>query len=443
MPKNEYDWCIGDAPPGIKPHSIAKQKIYAQYIEKYIHTLNLNPMIPKFKMVIVDGFAGGGVYSTPDGLHNGSPVQIIEAVKKVEDKINSTRKNTFTIQQKYFFIEKKKSNFFYLKKHLTDLEYDKYFDSEIILQEGKFENLYKAIISSILNEFGEKVRVIFILDQYGYTDAPFSIIREIFNSLPNAEIILTISVDHLIDYIQDPERSVKQTQVDIFNDEMVVMRNSGLKLQETLKNGFGLDLKELYNIKKSSGQWRGIIESLITERLKLFSEAKFYTPFFLSEKGSHRDMWIVHLSNHPQARNVMCQIHWDIANQNKVKMSHYGGHGLDMLGYNAKNDKNYADNMLSGFDDFSFNDDAEKKMKEKIMEEFVRALHGNSITFSDFYAQIANHTPAHKGHLNSYASELLQMKELSVIGKNGEQRRSDIKDSDIIQVPPQTSFIFK
>lgn len=442
MPKKEYNWYIGNTPPKIEPHSIAKQKIYAQYIEKYIHTLNPSPMAPKFKMVVVDGFAGGGVYSTPNGVHNGSPVQIIEAVKKAEAEINSNRENTFTIQQKYFFIEKKKSNFLYLKQHLTNLEYDKYFESEIVIQKGKFEDLYRPIIESIRDGFGENVRAIFILDQYGYTDAPFSIIREIFNSLPKAEIILTISVDHLIDYIQNPNEVVKQAQVDMFNGGRTII-NSGLELQKTLKEGLGLDLKELYDIKKSKKQWRGIIENMITEKIKFFSGARFYTPFFLSEKGNHRDMWIVHLSNHPQARNVMCQIHWDIANQDKVKMSHYGYHGLDMLGYNAKNDKNYAENMLSGFDDFSFNDDAEKKMKEKIMEEFVRTLHGTPTTFGEFYAQIANHTPAHKEHLNTYARELLQMRELSVVGKNGEQRRLDIKDTDIIQVPPQGSFVFK
>jgi three-Cys-motif partner protein len=441
MPKKEHCWNIGDPPPNIKPHSIAKQKIYTQYIEKYIHTLNPSPMIPNFKLVVIDGFAGGGVYSTSNGEHNGSPVQIIKAVKKAEAKINSTRKNIFTIQQKYFFIEKKKSNFLYLKQHLTNLEYDKYFNSEIILQKGEFEKLYKSIIDSIRSEFGEKVRAIFILDQYGYTDAPFSIFREIFTSLPNAEIILTISVDHLIDYIQDPERKAKQ-QAGMFNDEQKIIINSGIGLQKTLKNGFGLDLKELHNIKNSEPLWRGIIEHLIIKKLKLFSGAKFYTPFFLSEEGRSRSMWVVHLSNHPQARNVMGQVHWDVATQNEIKMSHHGYHGLDMLGYNAKNDKDYVCNMLSGFEEFSFNTSAEKKMKDKIMEEFLRNLYNNTISFGEFYAQVANHTPAHKEHLKEYAKELLQMRELSVVGKNGEQRRLDIKDTDIIQVPPQSNFIF-
>jgi hypothetical protein len=47
-------------PPRIKPHSIAKQKVYTGYIKEYIHTLNSNPLIPNFNIVIVDAFAGGG-----------------------------------------------------------------------------------------------------------------------------------------------------------------------------------------------------------------------------------------------------------------------------------------------------------------------------------------------------------------------------------------------
>jgi hypothetical protein len=42
-------------------------------------------------------------------------------------------------------------------------------------------------------------------------------------------------------------------------------------------------------------------------------------------------MWLVHLSNHSQARNVMTQVHWDVANHDKTKMNHYG-----MLGFHGK-----------------------------------------------------------------------------------------------------------
>jgi hypothetical protein len=39
-----------------------------------------------------------------------------------------------------------------------------------------------------------------------------------------------------------------------------------------------------------------------------------------------------------------------------------------------------------------------------------------------------------------YMKELLQHKELKIVGKEGEIRRSDIKDSDIIQIPPQMNL---
>jgi three-Cys-motif partner protein len=116
MSKKEYDWNLGEPPPRIKPHSIAKQKVYTEYIKEYIHTLNSNPLIPNFNIVIVDAFAGGGEYLTQDNQrHNGSPIKIIETVKATEKTINETRKKQFTIKQQYFFLEKKKANLDYLK----------------------------------------------------------------------------------------------------------------------------------------------------------------------------------------------------------------------------------------------------------------------------------------------------------------------------------------
>jgi len=435
MSKKEYNWHIGELPPEIKPHSIAKQKVYTEYIEKYIRTLNSNPLIPNFKIVIVDAFAGGGEYSTANGdRHNGSPIKVIESVKKVEVEINLTRKNEFTIQQKYFFLEKKKSNFEYLKHHLTELEYDKLFDKEIVLKRGKFEDNYKDIINQIHKEFSENVRAIFILDQYGYTDVPFSIIRDIFDLLPQSEIILTMAVDGLIDYICDP-KGVAVSHPDFFDNQRKEKVHSGIQFQKTLKEKLGLDLTELNNIKKEDKVWRGIIENMLIDKLKLFSGAKFYTPFFLSEENKHRDMWLVHLSNHQQARHVMGEVHWSVANHEKTKMNHYG-----VLGFHGSNENNYP--FLENIKDFSFNSESERKMKIKNMEEILKFLHNNPITFKRFYEEIANITPAHKEHYRSYMQELLQHKELSIIGKNGEQRRLDVKDDDIIKIPSQRNFIF-
>lgn len=450
MPNNEYKWRIGDLPPTIKPHSIAKQKVYEEYIDKYIHTFNKNPMVPNFKMVIVDGFAGGGAYIDVNGKpHEGSPVKVFQSVINAEKAIDKNRKNKFTVQAKFFFIEKKLTNFNYLKQHLTDLEYDKYFDEKIFIQQGSFEDTYEKIIKSIRQDFTEGIRAIFILDQYGWTNVPTHIIRKIFQELPNAEIILTISVDHLIDYICNPEEFIEaESQIELFGSAHKQKKiEQGIKIKQAARDAFQntleLDLKDLHDTKEEHPQvWRAIIEQKLTEKLQLASGAKYYTPFFLSEEGRHRDMWLVHLSNHSEARNVMTQVHWSVSTHKEIKMQHYGSIGLDMLGYNAKYDDSVNNSLSSSFTDFSFNKEDESNMKLKIIEELPRKLHNNPITWRELYSQCANYTPAHKGQMKDVAQELLQLNELSVIGKDGEIRRTDIKDDDIIQIPPQLNLNF-
>jgi hypothetical protein len=70
----------------------------------------------------------------------------------------------------------------------------------------------------------------------------------------------------------------------------------------------------------------------------------------------------------------------------------------------------------------------------------IQFLHNKPIAFGDFYNQVANNTPADKEIFKGCMKELLQHKELKIVGKEGEIRRSDIKDSDIIQIPPQMNL---
>ncbi len=253
--------------------------------------------------------------------------------------------------------------------------------------------------------------------------------------MPNAEIILTMAVDSLIDYIRDPAKAVAGYS-DLFGGQKQEKINSGLRFQQTLKSKLGLDLVELNNIKKKSGKWRGIIENMLIGNLQLFSGAKFYTPFFLSEENKYRDMWLVHLSNHSQARHVMGEVHWDVANHEKTKMNHYG-----VLGFQGINE--HTNQLFDDIKDFSFDAEAKDRMKMKNMEEIPKALHNNPSSFKEFYASIANNTPAHKEHFRDYMQELLQHKELSITGKNGEQRRVSVKDDDIIKIPRQKNLFSK
>jgi three-Cys-motif partner protein len=73
---------------------------------------------------------------------------------------------------------------------------------------GAFIDNVKPIIDHIKQrKRGE--RVIFVLDQCGYSDVPLPAIRSILGSLSNAEVILTFAVDSLIDYMAANELTQK------------------------------------------------------------------------------------------------------------------------------------------------------------------------------------------------------------------------------------------
>ena len=110
MAKKEYDWHIGDAPPDIELHSITKHRVYEEYLSHYIQVLNSNPMIPEFRLNLIDGFSGGGIYTHPvtGELHDGSPLRLIKTSEAAEAAVNLNRQNAgmrggFKLYVKYYF----------------------------------------------------------------------------------------------------------------------------------------------------------------------------------------------------------------------------------------------------------------------------------------------------------------------------------------------------
>ncbi len=82
MSKQPYNWIPGDPPPRIGRHSLAKHEILKSYLEKYVAVLTARLPPRKFKLTLVDGFAGGGVYLHPDAdtLVYGSPFIMLDAM---------------------------------------------------------------------------------------------------------------------------------------------------------------------------------------------------------------------------------------------------------------------------------------------------------------------------------------------------------------------------
>lgn len=428
MAKKEYDWHIGDDPPKIELHSLAKHRVYEEYLIHYIQVLNANPRIPAFRLSLVDGFAGGGVYRNPqnDDLYPGSPLRLIRAAEAATAAVNTKRQSEgirlpFELNAEYFFIEKKKSNHEYLNWYLSDQGLGSRIGKDIFSLRGEFTEHLRAIITHITST-GRKRRCIFLLDQYGYGEVPFDVIRTIFSNLPNAEIILTFATDWLIDYMSNTPKYLK------------TLRRIGVDLE--------LDIKGLLETKNDTNRWRQVAQFELHRAIKSLSGAQHYTPFFIVSKEANRSFWLVHLSNHPRARDVMTQLHWRLKNH----FAHYGGSGIRMFGYDPTKDDlvtGLAD--LFGETEYSFDETAKNRTLEGVIAELPEFIHQfpDGIRFGDLYRMVANTTPATAEHIKEVSNLLSQARELEILGPNGEHRRkaNRISDEDVIRLPRQKVFI--
>jgi len=127
-----HKWTPGTK-PAIRPHSREKHKLLEAYLGLYVDTLAQNIKVPCLQLTIVDGFAGGNIYT--DGITGeicaGSPTIILEAMREAERRENERRKNPFTIVDHYFFIENDRGNFESLELTLKSSGYAKNINNNI------------------------------------------------------------------------------------------------------------------------------------------------------------------------------------------------------------------------------------------------------------------------------------------------------------------------
>jgi hypothetical protein len=265
-----------------------------------------------------------------------------------------------------------------------------------------------------------KGRSIFILDQYGYGQVPFTQIRHIFNELPKAEIILTFGVDSLINYLSDSKASAR-----ILNR---------LELPAIFRG------RTIDDIKSSELEWRFFMQSQLYRGLAERSGAAHDTPFFIRNTQGHGDYWLVHLSQHATARNEMTEVHWLLHNH----FVHFGKPGLDMF-------------QMPGFDHraggarsnqselFLFNSGAREQSIAALMDDLARRVHASDegIMFDTLFASTCNGTPATKEFYKLALEKLaVGQREIEIVGVDGKRRRSanTIQASDTIRVTGQTDF---
>ena len=86
-----YDWKSG-IPPRLDEHSAAKHRVLRRYVENYIQILCQDPHRDRMRLVVVDGFCGGGIYQDEAGLtHPGSPLILREALQCGRARLHTRR----------------------------------------------------------------------------------------------------------------------------------------------------------------------------------------------------------------------------------------------------------------------------------------------------------------------------------------------------------------
>lgn len=425
MTEVHYNWAPGEAYPTIQQHSVAKHDILRAYLVAYIQTLISNPNRHEFRLALVDGFAGGGVYrhaATGDQLL-GSPFIMLESATEAAFLINKDRQKPVTLNLDYFFIEQDKGAATMLEHELKTHGYGSRIGQDIHLRNSTFEDEAPSIIEFVQKKMPRAGRAIFLLDQYGYSKVPTALINSILTKLPGSEVILTFAVDSLLTYISDHNNMAQNLLNKIGTPD--VLRGRSVE-----------------DIKKTDKDWRLFIQSCLYKDFVDNCNAKFYTLFFIRSEKGHGDYWLMHFSQRARARDVMTRIHW----QNNTNFIHYGGPGMDMfkvLGYVPSQDANYTGQQPLGF-----------CFDESAMDASVKALMGQmpdkvyhddeGITFGELFATTCNESPASAGLYRTAIGELMELHEVEVISADGGQRRSAnrIHDTDLIVPPRQRKWFF-
>lgn len=365
MARKPYQWPADGKPAIIQQHSVAKHDVLRTYLIDYIQTLVVSPQQEELRVTLVDGFAGGGIYihdTTRQTVH-GSPFVFLQSAEAAAEALNRGRQKPLRLNIDYFFVELDKNACASLQRTLIAQGYEPRIGRDIHLCNSAFESQVEPILQFIASKSPKAGRSIFLLDQYGYSEVPTAQIRRIFQTLPAAEVILTFNVDAFLTYASDSD-TTKKTLGDI-------------GIPDVLRG------RTIEDIKRNERDWRLYIQSCLYRELVEACGARFYTLFFIRTEG-HGDYWLVHLSQHPRARDVMARVHWS-KNNNFI---HYGGAGIDMfraLGYSAARDRDFTGQDAFGF---CFDDHAGESSIGSLMTQLPQLIYArdDGLSFGELFA---------------------------------------------------------
>ena len=372
------------------------------------------PGMDVLRIALVDSFAGGGVFRRDGGFRPGSPLLMINAVRQAEARLNASRRKPLRIEAKFFFVDNNSHAVQYLRDTLAAADIPRHLHDSITIEQSASSDALPAIVQKI-TQWSRAGRSIFLLDQFGYTDAPTRDVRLIYQSLPRSEVIVTYNFGAIYDYMSHRAN---------FLAAMAPLDLSADHIRALLKQ-------------RESQAGRYFAGRLLGQLLKQNVGSRYASRFFLRSEDAGRDMWLVHYSKIPRSRLVMNEAHWAIKNASVTQ----GEAGLDMLGFRP----NWEDQIPI---DFGFDESDEGRIHNALVADLPIRLEQfdphEGPTVDMLLALSADGTAATQAHFNAALKVLESRGEVDVLTPNGSRKRTSaqIRSSHRIMLPLQRRLSF-
>jgi three-Cys-motif partner protein len=366
------------------------------------------PQQSRFRLAIVDGFAGGGRYNCGAP---GSPLIFVEELQNTLAAINIQRAvqglGAIEIEALLVFNDASPDVVDLLRSHCEPLVAAiKDTPSKLHIRtqyfSGPFEEVYQSMKTVVVG--GRYRSVIYNLDQYGHADVNVATVQDIMRTTQSTEVFYTFAIQTLLTYLSDKNPDLLLRQ----------LRHLGITAEK---------LRRLDDQVMTKPQWLGAAEKIVYETLEAC--APYVSPFSIRNPDGWR-YWMLHLANNYRAR----QVYNDVLHDNG-ELDHFGRSGLRMFNYNPENEGRL----------YLFKDDDRAAARAQLHNDIPKLVTeaGDAMPMSDFYEAAYSATPAHKDDIHS---AMLANEDLEVLTPDGGVRRkgNTISVGDILRLKRQRSF---
>ncbi|WP_024516648.1 three-Cys-motif partner protein TcmP [Bradyrhizobium sp. Tv2a-2] len=405
MVKKDYAWTSGAK---LDEHSRRKHKVVREYFTRYLAVRCQMPVQSRFRLAVVDGFAGAGVY---DDGSPGSPIIFIQELRTAVEVFNLRRRSEgmapLNIECLLLLNDYDPDAVSLLKENVSSLEADikenvRQLHLRIEYFNERFELAYAEIKDRLIR--GRYSNVLFNLDQCGYSHVEFKTLADIMQSFASAEVFYTFVISSLLAFLRKDDARL---------------------LTERLRPlGVGAHQLAALDGMMNNSKWLATAERIVFDAFR--NCAPYVSPFSINNPDGWR-YWLIHFANSYRAR----QEYNNVLHDNKTAQAHFGRSGLDMLAYDQAHEGAL----------YLFDDQGRQQAIRELHDDIPRVVgdFGDAISLLELYRSIYNKTPAHMDDIHAV---MIENHDLEVITSNGASRRKpkSIRAEDIVRLKRQRTF---